>query len=118
MKIDIVVTDVVNDLSYSRKSVNTHGHNTIYYMTLSTGKQERHMIILDLSKNTFFLLKIFIFTTKTISYSCIHACFGLLQGKDVLVDVAVINDRDPVPAGFTVVDYTHDTSKYQPDLQS
>ena len=35
----------------------------------------------------------------------------MFQGKDVLVDVAVINDRDPVPAGFTVVDYTHDTSK-------
>ena len=32
--------------------------------------------------------------------------------QDVLVDVTVINDRDPVPAGFTVVDYTHDSSKF------
>ena len=31
---------------------------------------------------------------------------------DVLVDVTVINDRDPVPAGFTVVDYTHDSGKF------
>ena len=76
---------------------------------LGPGLQAIH-VILDLSKNIFFQLKIFIFTAKSNCYSWIHACFVMLQGKDVLVDVAVINDRDPVPAGFTVVDYTHDTS--------
>ena len=39
MKIYIVVTDVVNDVTYSRKSVITR-----VVMTLSTGKQRRHMI--------------------------------------------------------------------------
>ena len=34
------------------------------------------------------------------------------SAQDVLVDVTVINDRDSVPAGFTVVDYTHDSSKF------
>ena len=41
MKIYIVYTDVVNDVTYSRKSVNTYD---FYDMTLSTGKQRRHMI--------------------------------------------------------------------------
>ena len=44
MKIYIVVTDVVNDFTYSRKSVNTRVVIRIYDMTLSTGKQRRHMI--------------------------------------------------------------------------
>ncbi|WAR31617.1 LOW QUALITY PROTEIN: MB12A-like protein, partial [Mya arenaria] len=30
-------------------------------------------------------------------------------GREVLVDVSIINERDPVPAGFTVVDTTEDT---------
>ena len=46
MKIYIVVTDVVNDVTFSRKSVNTRVVicNDFYEMTLSTGKQRRHMI--------------------------------------------------------------------------
>ena len=45
MKIYIVVTDVVNDVTYSRKSVNTRVVIRFFYdMTLSTGKQRRHMI--------------------------------------------------------------------------
>ena len=32
--------------------------------------------------------------------------------QDVLVDGTVINDRDPVPAGFSLVDNTHDSSKF------
>ena len=44
MKIYIVVTDVVNDVTYSRKSVNTRVVIRFYDMTLSTGKQRRHMI--------------------------------------------------------------------------
>ena len=48
MKISIVVTDVVN-VAYSCKSVNTCGHNTFYYMTLSTGKQRHHMINASIS---------------------------------------------------------------------
>ena len=47
MKIYIVVTDVVNDVTYSRKSVITRVWSYDFYdMTLSTGKQRRHMIIL------------------------------------------------------------------------
>ena len=45
MKIYIVVTDVVNDVTYSRKSVITRVVMRFYDMTLSTGKQRRHMII-------------------------------------------------------------------------
>ena len=48
MKIYIVVTDVVNDVTYSRKSVITRvvikSLCDFYDMTLSTGKQRRHMI--------------------------------------------------------------------------
>ena len=46
MKIYIVVTDVVNDVTYSRKRVlkYTCGHTIFYDMTLSTGKQRRHII--------------------------------------------------------------------------
>ena len=43
MKIYIVVTDVVNDVTYSRKSVITRVVIR-FLMTLSTGKQRRHMI--------------------------------------------------------------------------
>ena len=44
MKIYIVVTDVVNDVTYSRKSVNICVVIRFFDMTLSTGKQRRHMI--------------------------------------------------------------------------
>ena len=57
MKIYIVVTDVVNDVTYSRKSVITRVVIRFYDMTLSTGKQRRHMIN-DTYKNvsrTFYL---------------------------------------------------------------
>ena len=52
MKIYIVVTDVVNDVTYSRKSVVTRVVIRFYDMTLSTGKQRRHMI----KGYTFFLI--------------------------------------------------------------
>ncbi|GAB1606950.1 multivesicular body subunit 12B-like isoform X2 [Argonauta hians] len=32
-----------------------------------------------------------------------------MPDQDVLVDVAIINDKDSVPAGFTVLEYTQDT---------
>lgn len=48
------------------------------------------------------------FGSRVTRYMCVERC-APQPGKDVLVDVAVINDRDPVPPGFTVVDYTHDT---------
>ena len=52
MKIYIVVMDIVNDVTYSHKSVNTHVVITFfYYMTLSTGKQCRHMIKSKYYKN-------------------------------------------------------------------
>lgn len=39
------------------------------------------------------------------------SCYILLvQGRDVLVDVTIINERDAVPPGFTVIDQTYDTS--------
>ena len=44
MKIYIVVTDVVNDVTYSHKSVIHVWSYDFYDMTLSTGKQRRHMI--------------------------------------------------------------------------
>ena len=44
MKIYVVVTDVVNDVTYSRKCVNTHVVIDFYDMMLSTGKQRHHMI--------------------------------------------------------------------------
>ena len=45
MKIYIVVTYVVNNVTYSRKRVNTYVVIALfYYMTLSTGKQRRHTI--------------------------------------------------------------------------
>ena len=40
MKINIVVTDVVNDVTHSRKSVNTRVVITLLLPTLSTGKQD------------------------------------------------------------------------------
>ena len=51
MKIYIVVTDVVNDVTYSSISVSIWW-SYFYDMTLSTGKQRRHMIkvIIHLSK--------------------------------------------------------------------
>ena len=47
MKIYINVTDVANDVTYSRKSVKLiHVWSYDFYdMTLSTGKKRRHMII-------------------------------------------------------------------------
>ena len=44
MKIYIVVMDVVIDVTYSRKSVNTLWSYDFYDMTLSTRKQRLHMI--------------------------------------------------------------------------
>ena len=44
MKIYIDVTNAVNDILYSHKIVNTRVVITLYYMTLSTGKQQRHMM--------------------------------------------------------------------------
>ena len=44
MKIYIVVTDVVNDVMYSRKLLLHVWSYDFYDMTLSTGKQRRHMI--------------------------------------------------------------------------
>ena len=72
MKIYIVVTDVVNDVTYSRKSVITlHVWSYDFYdMTLSTGKQRRHMIStrfvdnLASRKSKVLLFKFFLFLYK------------------------------------------------------
>ena len=48
LKVDIfsmiICIDVVKDVTCSRKSVNTRVAIILYYMTLSPGKQRRHMI--------------------------------------------------------------------------
>ena len=44
MKINIVVTDVVNDVTYPAKVLLHVWSYDFYDMTLSTGKQRRHMI--------------------------------------------------------------------------
>ncbi|XP_045194817.2 multivesicular body subunit 12B-like [Mercenaria mercenaria] len=49
-----------------------------------------------------------IFGRRVTRYLCVQRT-APQPGKDVLVDVSIINDRDPVPAGFTVLDYTADT---------
>ena len=50
IKLNKVVTDVVNNVTYSCKS-NTHVVITLfYYMKLSTGKRRRHMIKAIISK--------------------------------------------------------------------
>ncbi|XP_050409264.1 multivesicular body subunit 12B [Patella vulgata] len=45
---------------------------------------------------------------KVTRYMCVERGYAA-QETNVLVDVAIINDRDPVPPGFTVVDNTFDT---------
>lgn len=49
-----------------------------------------------------------LFGRRVTRYLCVERS-APQPGKDVLVDVTIINERDPVPAGFTVVDYTADT---------
>lgn len=49
-----------------------------------------------------------IFGRKVTRYLCVQRS-APVPGKDVLVDVSIVNDRDPVPPGFTVLDYTADT---------
>ena len=50
MKIYIVVTDVVNDVTYPAKVLLHVWSYDFYDMTLSTGKQRRHMIIHNICK--------------------------------------------------------------------
>ncbi|ESP00867.1 hypothetical protein LOTGIDRAFT_238433 [Lottia gigantea] len=45
---------------------------------------------------------------KVTRYLCVERGYSD-QAKNVLVDVAIINEKDPVPPGFTVVDPTYDT---------
>ncbi|XP_025112960.1 multivesicular body subunit 12B-like [Pomacea canaliculata] len=45
---------------------------------------------------------------RTMRYLCVKRSVPD-QTDDVLVDVTFINEKDPVPAGFAVVDTTHDT---------
>lgn len=49
-----------------------------------------------------------LFGRRVTRYMCVQRS-APVQGKDVLVDVCIINDRDPLPAGFTALDYTSDT---------
>ncbi|XP_070176607.1 multivesicular body subunit 12B-like isoform X1 [Littorina saxatilis] len=45
---------------------------------------------------------------RTMRYLCVERSVPDMS-KDVLIDVAFINERDPIPPGFTVVENTHDT---------
>ncbi|KAL4219445.1 Multivesicular body subunit 12B [Mactra antiquata] len=49
-----------------------------------------------------------LFGRRVTRYLCVQRA-APQPGQDVLVDVSIINDREPVPAGFTVLDYTHDS---------
>ncbi|XP_052789781.1 multivesicular body subunit 12B-like isoform X2 [Mya arenaria] len=49
-----------------------------------------------------------LFGRRVTRYLCVQRA-APTQGREVLVDVSIINERDPVPAGFTVVDTTEDT---------
>ncbi|RUS77741.1 hypothetical protein EGW08_014500 [Elysia chlorotica] len=48
------------------------------------------------------------FTRRVMRYLCVERQIPS-QSQDVLVDVTLINERDPLPAGFTAVEFTHDT---------
>ncbi|GFR75967.1 multivesicular body subunit 12B [Elysia marginata] len=48
------------------------------------------------------------FTRRVMRYLCVERQVPT-QSQDVLVDVTLINERDPIPAGFTVVEFTRDT---------
>ncbi|XP_069121412.1 multivesicular body subunit 12B-like isoform X2 [Argopecten irradians] len=48
------------------------------------------------------------FGKRICRYMCVERSAPSV-GRDVLVDVAVINEKDPIPAGFTCVDFTSDT---------
>ncbi|XP_052831318.1 multivesicular body subunit 12B isoform X1 [Octopus bimaculoides] len=49
-----------------------------------------------------------LFGRRYYRYICYKKC-NPMPDDDVLVDVAIINDKDSVPAGFTVLEYTEDT---------
>ncbi|KAL3871630.1 hypothetical protein ACJMK2_039617 [Sinanodonta woodiana] len=49
-----------------------------------------------------------LFGRRVTRFLCVERSSPQL-GKDVLVDVVIIQEKDPVPAGFTVVDCTNDT---------
>lgn len=49
-----------------------------------------------------------LFGRKVVRYLCVEK-MPPSPGRDVLVDVAVIGERDAIPAGFTCVDFTSDT---------
>lgn len=53
-----------------------------------------------------------IFGRRTMRYLCVERSVPqMTQGKDVLIDVAFINEKDPPPAGFTVIENTVDTGE-------
>ncbi|XP_041368849.1 multivesicular body subunit 12B-like [Gigantopelta aegis] len=51
-----------------------------------------------------------LFGRRVTRYLCLEKAVPA-ENQDVLVDVALTNEKDPVPAGFTVVEYTHDTNE-------
>ncbi|KAK7448380.1 hypothetical protein BaRGS_00040108 [Batillaria attramentaria] len=51
-----------------------------------------------------------LFGRRTMRYLCVERSIPDMT-KDVLIDVAFINERDPPPPGFTVIENTHDTGE-------
>ncbi|XP_071097528.1 multivesicular body subunit 12B-like isoform X2 [Haliotis cracherodii] len=49
-----------------------------------------------------------IFGRRVTRYLCVEKTVPA-ENQDVLVDVVIINEKDPVPPGFTVLDFTQDT---------
>ncbi|BFZ20166.1 hypothetical protein BsWGS_23205 [Bradybaena similaris] len=49
-----------------------------------------------------------LFMRKVMRYLCVQRQIPLMN-QDVLVDVALINEKDLPPAGFSVIDVTHDS---------
>lgn len=49
-----------------------------------------------------------IFGRRVYRYLCVERC-APSSGRDVLVDIVIINEKDIVPPGFTCVDYTTDS---------
>ncbi|CAL1548092.1 unnamed protein product [Lymnaea stagnalis] len=58
-----------------------------------------------------------LFTRRIMRYLCIERQLPT-QNQDVLVDVQLISDKESLPAGFTIIDYTTDTKEkaYQKKL--
>ena len=68
--------------------------------------KDRHMTQVSFHSTQDMLVDVTVMKDRHVTQVSFHST------QDVLVDVSVINDRVPVLAEFTMVDYTHDSSKF------